>query len=150
MAVLKNSVVIGCTPHLAFDYLSDLRSELEWNPACREMEKLTEGPVGLGTRYRAKWSNSPYVELETMAYDPPRGWTTHNGGPIEMRFTCTLEAVSAGTELTADFTAIPHGWFRWVFPLFLVGLRRQERRNMGLIKSALERRAQRGATVEQS
>lgn len=142
MAVLKNSVVIRCTPEQAFDYLSDHRSELEWNPTCRGMEKLTEGPVGLGTKYRAKWSNSPYVELETVAYDRPRSWTMRNGGLIEVSFTCTLEAVADGTRLTSDFTAIPHGWFRLLFPLFLIGMRQQEKRNMGLIKSALERRTQ--------
>ena len=140
MVALKNTVVIGCTPEDAFDYLSDLRSELEWNPACREMGKLTEGPVGLGTRYRAKWSSSPYVELETVAYDRPRSWTMHNGGPIEVRFTCTLLPVAKGTRLTADFTPTPHGWFRLVFPVFLVVMRRQEKHNMGLIKEALERR----------
>lgn len=144
MVVLKNSVVIRCAPDEAFDYLSDLRAELEWNPACRVMEKLTEGPVGIGTRYRAKWSNSPYVELETMAYERPRSWTMHNGGPIEVGLTCTLEAVSEGTRLTSDFTATPHGWFRVVFPLFLMSIRRQEVRNMGLIKGALEGRARRG------
>ena len=41
------------------------RAELEWNPRCRAMEKLTDGPVGVGTRYRAKWKGSPHVELET-------------------------------------------------------------------------------------
>lgn len=146
MVVFKNSVVIGCAPEDAFDYLSDHRSELEWNPACREMEKLTEGPVGLGTKYRAKWSNSPYVELETVAYDRPRSWTMHNGGPIEVRFTCTLESVADGSRLTSDFTPTPHGWFRLVYPVFVVVMRRQERHNMGLIKMAVERRVQAGPT----
>lgn len=143
MVLLKNSVVIGCQPEDAFDYLSDHRSELEWNPACREMVKLTDGPVGLGTRYRAKWSNSPYVELETVAFDRPRSWSMHNGGPIEVSFRCTLEAVSDGVRLTSEFTATPHGWFRLIFPLFLMGMRRQEEQNMVLIKRALERRAPR-------
>lgn len=144
MVVLTNSVEIGCTPEEAFDYLSDLRSELEWNPTCREMEKVTEGPVGLGTKYRAKWSNSPYVELETVAYDRPRSWTMHNGGPLEVRFTCTLEPVAEHTRLTSDFTPTAHGWFRVVYPVFLVSIRRQEKHNMGLIKSAVERRVQAG------
>jgi hypothetical protein len=144
MAVLTNSVVIRCVPEQAFDYLSDLRSELEWNPACQSMEKLSEGPIGVGTRYRAKWSNSPYLELQTRAYDRPHSWTMHNGGPIEVTFTCRLEAVPEGTRLTSAFTATPHGWFRLVWPLFLVSMRRQEERNMGFIKDALERRTRPG------
>ncbi len=141
MVVITNSVVIGCTPEDAFDYLSDHRSELEWNPACQEMEKLTAGPIGLGTRYGAKWSNSPHVEMETLAYDRPHSWTMHNGGPIEVTFTCTLEPLAEGTRLTSDFAPTPHGWFRLLFPVFLVLLRRHEKQNMGLIKSALERRS---------
>jgi hypothetical protein len=38
--------------------LSDHRSELEWNPTCQVMEKITDGPVGTGTRFRAKWKSS--------------------------------------------------------------------------------------------
>lgn len=148
MVVLTNSVVIQCAPDQAFDYLSDPRSELEWNPACQKMEKVTEGPVGVGTKYRAKWSNSPPLELETLAYDRPRTWTMHNGGPIEVTFVGTLEPVSEGTRLTGEFTATPHGWFHVVWPLFLLSIRRQEVRNMRLIKHALERRIQPGISME--
>ena len=146
MVFFQNSVFLQCTVEEAFDYLSDLRSELEWNPTCREMEKLTEGPVGLHTRYRAKWSNSPYVELETVAFDRPHGWTMHNGGPLEVTFTCTFEPVPEGARLTSEFSPTPHGWFRLVFPFFLVVMRRQEKQNMALIKSALEHRAKAGPT----
>ena len=90
MPEIRNSVVLRCSPEVVFDYLSDHRSELEWNPKCRSMEKLTEGPVGVGTRYRAKWTSGPFVELETVAFDRPRAWTMHNGGPIEVTFTCRL------------------------------------------------------------
>ncbi len=141
MAMIRNSVVLHCAPEVAFDYLSDLRAELEWNPSCQTMEKLTEGPVGPGTKYRAKWKGSPYVELETVAFDRPHGWTMHNGGPIEVRFTCRLEAVPEGTRLYADFEPTPHGWFRLVFPIFLYMIRRQEKANMDLLRDAVERRA---------
>ncbi|MDP8927046.1 MAG: SRPBCC family protein [Actinomycetota bacterium] len=142
MTVIRNSVVIRCTPEEAFDYLSDHRAELDWNPKCRVMEKITDGPVGLGTRYRAKWKGSPYVELETVHFKRPRTWTMHNGGPIEVTFTGTLEPVPGGTELHAEFRPQPHGWFRLIFPLFLPIIRRDERANMGHIREALERRLQ--------
>ena len=32
MTIISNSTVIRCTPEEVFDYLSDHRSELEWNP----------------------------------------------------------------------------------------------------------------------
>ena len=107
MSVIRNSVILRCAPEVVFDYLSDLRAELEWNPNCERMEKLTEGPVGLGTRYRAKWKGSPSVELETVAFDRPHGWTTHNAGPIEVTFTCRLEPVPEGTRLHAALRTDP-------------------------------------------
>lgn len=121
--------------------MSDHRAELEWNPKCESMVKLTEGSVGPGTRYRAKWKSSPYVELETVAFERPHTWTMHNGGPIEVTLTCRLEPVPEGTRLHAAFEPTPHGWFRLVFPLFLVMMRREERANMANMGSALEGRA---------
>ena len=96
MTVIRNSVVIKCRPEEAFDYLSDHRAELEWNPKCLVMEKLTDGPVGLGTKYRAKWKGSPYVELEMVAFERPHTWTMHNGAAIEVTFTATVEGVTDG------------------------------------------------------
>jgi hypothetical protein len=142
MAVIRNSVVLRCSPEVAFDYLSDLRSELEWNPTCVSMEKLTPGPVGPGTAYRAKWRGSPYVELHTVAFDRPHGWTMHNDGLIEVSFSCRLEAVPEGTRLHAHLTPTPHGWFRLIFPIFLMMIRRDEKANMDHLRDALERRAQ--------
>ena len=141
MSVIRNSVILRCAPEVVFDYLSDLRAELEWNPKCEGMEKLTEGPVGLGTRYRAKWKGSPSVELETVAFDRPHGWTTHNAGPIEVTFTCRLEPVPEGTRLHASFEPIPHRWFRLIYPFFLIMIRRQEKANMGHLQDAVARRA---------
>ncbi|WP_157984489.1 SRPBCC family protein [Lentzea terrae] len=142
MVVLHNSVLIRCSPEEAFDYLSDLRAELEWNPGCQSMEKITEGPVGVGTRFRAKWKSSPLVEVEFTRYDRPRSWSAHNGGPIEVSFTCHLEPVPEGTLLRAEFAPRPHGWFRLVFPLFLLVISREEKANMIRIREALERRTQ--------
>ena len=142
MPVIKNSVILPCSPQVAFDYLSDPRSELEWNPKCESMEKLSEGAVGPGAEYRAKWRGSPYLVLHTVAFDPPYGWTMHNGGPIEVTFSCRLEGVPEGTRLHAAFTPIPHGWFRLVFPIFLIMIRRDEKANMGHLRKAVERRAQ--------
>ena len=146
MVVISNSVVIGCTAEQAFDYLSDLRSELEWNPTCERMEKVTDGPVGRGTRFRAKWKLSPAVELEILEYDRPKGWTAHNGGPLEVTMAVRLESVPDGTRLSADFDARPHGFLRLIFPILLRKLRTDEKANMRHIRETLERRLGSDAT----
>jgi carbon monoxide dehydrogenase subunit G len=143
MAVISNSVAIRCTQEEAFDYLSDNRNELEWNPGIESIEKITDGPVGLGTQYRAKWKSSPHVVVEIIEYERPQRWAGHNGGPVEVTVRCRLEPVTEGTKLFVDFEAVPHGWFKLIFPLFLTRLRKEERANMTHIRETLERRAAR-------
>ena len=59
MSVISNSVTIRCTQEEAFDYLSDNRNELEWNPGIESIEKITDGPVGLGTGTRRSGRAAP-------------------------------------------------------------------------------------------
>ena len=133
-------MTIGCDIEEAFDYLSDHRNELDWNPAIETIEKITDGPVGLGTRFRAKWKSSPHMVLEIIDYDRPHKWATHNGGPIEATVRFRLDQVEGGTKLDVDFEAVPHGLFRLIFPMFLARLRKEERANMTYLREALERR----------
>ena len=97
MTVISNSVEIRCTPEEAFDYLSDHRNELEWNPGIESIDKLTDGPVGLGTKYLAKWKSAPKaIEVETIAYDRPHDWSVHNSGPVGGLNACWSVRSGAG------------------------------------------------------
>jgi hypothetical protein len=144
MAVIRNTVVIACTPEQAFDYLVDLRNELEWNPRVESMEKVTDGPIGVGTTYRAKWKSSPPLEVECVEYERPLRWRYHNSGRIEVTFSVRLEPIAEETRLRADFDARPHGWFRLIFPVFLLMMKKEERANMTHLRTALERRTASG------
>ena len=143
MAVIESSTVIERDIEDVFDYLVDLRSELEWNPGVESMAKLTDGPVGIGTRYLAKWKQSKRIEVECVAFDRPRSWTYTNGGPVSVTFAVNLAPDPAGTRLVARFDARPHGWMRLAFPVFMLIMKRQERENMRNLKRALEAPARR-------
>ncbi len=138
MAVISNSTVLSGTPEEAFDYLSDLRSEAEWGPNCEMVEKITDGPVGEGTKYRAKWKRTPELVVEIVEYDRPHTWSTYNDGPLEITYTGTLEPVDEGTRLEVELDAQAHGWFRLMFPIFVLLLRRQSKENMERLREAFE------------
>lgn len=140
MVVISNQVAIERPIAEVFDYLSDQSNELHWNPSVEAMEKLTDGPVGVGTRYRAKWKGAPTIVTECTRYDRPHGWTYRNSGPIAVTFDADLAPTATGTALRVRFDASPQGWFRLVFPLFLLSIRKQERENMRSIKRVLEAR----------
>lgn len=138
MAIIESTVQIERAPEEVFDYLVDLRNELEWNPGVESMEKLTEGPIGMGTRYRAKWKQSRHIEVECTAFDRPHRWVYVNGGPVAVTLTINLMAEGPGTRLVSTFDAQPRGLMRLGFPIFLRVMRRQEAENMRNLKKKLE------------
>ncbi len=138
MATIESTVQIERSPEDVFDYLVDLRNELEWNPGVESMQKLTEGPVGMGTRYRAKWKQSKHIEVECTAFDRPHRWIYVNGGPVSVTLTVNLTAAGTGTRLVSTFDAHAHGLMRLGFPIFLRIMRRQEAENMSNLKRRLE------------
>jgi hypothetical protein len=138
VAVIENKVEIARPIEEVFDFVSDMRNELKWNPDVESMEKITEGPVGLGTRFNAKWHTSPQLMTERTNFHRPTSFSYHNGGPIEVDLTITLNSTPEGTLLTSCFDARPHGFFRLIFPIFLIILRRQEKANMVNVKRVLE------------
>jgi len=77
--------------------------------------------------------------VPVLAWVPP--WSVHNGGPVEVTVTVRLQPTATGTRLSSDFEAQPHGFFRLIFPLFLIKIRKEEAANMTHLKAALERRA---------
>ena len=50
MTVINNSVEIRCSPEEAFDYLSDHRSELQWNLASSPSTSSPTDLSALGTK----------------------------------------------------------------------------------------------------
>lgn len=139
MAVIENSVQIDRSPAEVFDYLVDLRNELEWNPDVQSMEKLTDGPIGVGTKFLAKWKQSRQIEVECIRFERPRRWAYSNGGPLSVVFDVTLTPQGTGTWLAARFDARPHGLLKLFFPVLLRQLRRAEKQNMQHIKNVLEK-----------
>lgn len=138
MARIENTTLIRRNREDVFDYLSDPTHELEWNPSAQVMEKLTPGPLGVGTRFRAKWKQSRLLEMECTRFDRPNQWQYVNGGPITVTLTVRLRTEGDATRVETSFDAHPRGWFRLAFPIFLIILRRDERANMERMRRALE------------
>jgi len=141
VTIITSSTTIDCPAAEVFDFAADLRNELDWNPKVEHMAKITDGPIGVGTKMRGKWTKSKEIELECTRFDPPHRWTWVNGGPVSVTFDVTLTEVEGGTRLDSTFDATPNGLFRIVFPIFIRMMRKEEARNMMLLKSHLEQRS---------
>lgn len=135
----RTEILIPRPPEDVFDYCSDLRSELQWNPKVKYVEKLTDGPVGVGTRYRAQWANSGPTAVEVVAFDRPRRWETHaKARGMGIRFQGTVTDAAPGARYTADLELHPRGLAWLVAPLALLTMRWQDQKNLSRIREALE------------
>jgi hypothetical protein len=120
-------------------YCSDLRNELRWNPDLLSVEKLSDGPIGVGTRFRAQWRNTKPTLVEVVAFEPGHRWSTiAHAFQMEIRSSGTVEAAAEGARFTAELAVRGTGLGRLIAPFAVRAMRRQDIRNMRLIREALE------------
>ncbi len=74
LVVVENAVEIARSPEDVFDYCVDLTREPEWNPKAKRVEKVTDGPIGLGTRYEAEFLKGSPMTIELVRFDRPLEW----------------------------------------------------------------------------
>ena len=138
-AVLQNGVDLARRPEEVFDYLSDLRSEKQWNPKMQLVEAITDGPPRVGSKFRAKWQGSPVTIVEYTSYERPEAWgTTAPSKSFTVDFSGTVTPTATGSRLDVRLEVIPHGPARLLLPLIRLWMQRQELDNMRFIKEQLE------------
>jgi hypothetical protein len=127
------------SPEDVFEFLTDLRHELEWNPNAKQVEKLTDGPIRVGTRFRARWSGTGSTDVEVIRHDRPNAWATRSTAMgIEVITSGSVSASAGGSRYTIHLELRPHGIARLLAPLAKILMERGEDRNMRLVRQALE------------
>ena len=129
-------------PEAVFDFLTDLRHELDWNPNAEHVEKLTDGPIRVGTRFRARWSGTGSTDVVVIHHDRPHAWATRSSAMgIEVIASGSVSAIAGGSRYTIRLELRPRGMARLLAPLAKVLMERGEDRNMRLVREALEAHA---------
>jgi hypothetical protein len=85
LAVIEVEADIQRSPEDVFDYCSNHAREAEWNVKMKDVAKLTDGPIGVGTRYRMEFTLAPSVVSECVRFERPSVWETV-GRSKAMRF----------------------------------------------------------------
>lgn len=137
-STIISHVRISKPPEVVFDYISDMRNELKWNPDVMFMQIISKGPVAAGTRFRAKWHMSDTLNVDITRYERPYNVTFQNGGPLEVKLGLKLAPKGSGTEMESHFIVTPHGFLRAIFPILKGKLKSQEEENMINLKKAME------------
>lgn len=142
MARVCGAIVIATPPEVVFDHVADQRNEPTYNPQMARAEKLTDGPIGVGTRFAAVITSrgrQSEMVIEITEYQRPirlGSRTTMSEAIVDG--TLTFEAVSVGTRMSWCWTVTPTGFARVLAPLVGVLGRRQEQRIWTGLKHHLE------------
>ena len=94
-----------------FEALTDFAQAADRIENVQRIEMLTDGPVGVGTRFRETrllFEREATEELEITAFDPPRSYTIgcENHG-CRFRSEFRLTPSGSGTEIEMIFEATP-------------------------------------------
>jgi uncharacterized protein YndB with AHSA1/START domain len=92
MTRFLNEIEIQASPEEVFDELSDQRHELRWSPKIRSVELLSDEPITVGSRLRARWQGTPSSDVVYTEYARPTSWA--------MRFTSWLMVAETSGQLT--------------------------------------------------
>ena len=137
------SITIDRPVDEVFAFVSDARNVLEWLPGASERRKVTDGPIGVGTRFEATDHIAGRVieyTQEIISFEQDRQVTTRISAPWNGDFEIRVEPTDEGTQLMVDATGRPTGVFG-IFRLLPAALnRRQFERNYARLKDLLEQR----------
>ena len=124
---------------VVFGYCSDHTNEIEWNPAMRRVAKITDGPVGAGTRYEMEFLPGRPIVAECVRFDPPACWTVAGlGNGMRSWFSGWVIPVPAGARLEFRMEIETRGLLRAALPLLRRRMPRDLARDIALIKARLE------------
>ena len=141
MKPITGEILIDAPNETVFDFVADECNEPLYNPNMVRADKLTPGPIGVGTRFAAVLARprGTSVTIECTAFDRPRrlnSLSQTNGMDIEGNLTFTPEGHR--TRLAWEWRLHPQGALRVLSPvLWFVGSR-QERSNWTALKHYLE------------
>jgi len=142
-ASIQGEIVIARPVSEVFDFVADERNEPRYNPRMDSAEKLTEGAIGTGTRFRATVTSGGRpvdMVMETTAYErPSRLASTTVMQEAEISGELTFEPEAEGTLMRWRWDVRPKGVMRLLTPVFRHVGKRQEAANWEGLKQYLER-----------
>jgi hypothetical protein len=126
-------------PRMSSNTASTWTRELECNPKARRVEKLTAGPIGLGTRYEAEFLKGNPTTIEFVRFERPVACeSVGRSGRLDAKAVGRVSATEDGAHLVMRMELRPKGTLRLLLPVMGRFMHKQQERNLAAIKEALE------------
>lgn len=128
-----------------FAFIADFANSSAWDPGVATSERIDDGPVGLGARYRLGVRMRGKVvpmEYRITSYEPPtRVVLTGEGSGVSAVDEIRFEPTATGTAI--DYTADIRlgGWMRLIQPFVGGAFEKVAKDALGGMQQALDARA---------
>ena len=111
----------SAAPDRVWEFASDFANAAGRIQAITNVELLTQGPPGVGTRFR-EWRGRQVVEMEVVAWSPPRSYSLR-GFASGIEFTSAVRClpIDGGTRLEMEIWVRPRALMaRLLTPLIYI------------------------------
>jgi polyketide cyclase/dehydrase/lipid transport protein len=140
--LVQGDIVIERPVADVFDFVADERNEPQYNPQMTRADKVSDGPIGVGSRFHSVMTGIGGVadmNIEFTEFDRPRriAETTHMSN-MDIKGVLTFEPVAQGTRMRWLWQLQPRGFYKLLGPLIRRVGERQELRIWSALKIVLE------------
>jgi hypothetical protein len=126
-------------PEQLFDMLADIRNEPKWQPDVRSVEKVTDGDVGQGTRFRGSYKGMGDMDVEITEYDRPnRLGFACKGSRMDMDVAFIFTPSGSGSQIGGQIDTRLKGMSKLMTPLFPSMMRKQMGKRPGQMQAGLD------------
>jgi polyketide cyclase/dehydrase/lipid transport protein len=140
--LVQGNIVIERSIEDVFDFVADERNEPRYNPQMTRADKVTDGPIGVGTKFHSVMrgvGGGADMTIEFTEFDRPRriAETTHMAN-MNINGLLTFQPVPGGTRMRWLWDLEPRGFYKLLGPLIRRIGERQELRIWSELKTVLE------------
>jgi carbon monoxide dehydrogenase subunit G len=129
-------------PEAVFPFVGNLERAPEWVPDLLSMRKVSDGPVGVGTRYEETvrmGSKISDATLEVTEYDPPYTFAhIGQGGPSRFTARFVLKPDGHATIVTHEYTVSLTGMAKLLSPVINGWVRRNTEAGIDNLRRLIE------------
>jgi uncharacterized protein YndB with AHSA1/START domain len=142
---VDESIVINRPVEEVFAFVADQTNGPRWQDGLLEVRRITNGPVGVGTKHTAArkfLGRKMELTNEYIKYEPNRR-VTFKGESGSMRFETSYltESTTNGTKLTCQMQVEQGGLFGLAEPMIAKSFKRDFEANFRTLKALLESQA---------
>lgn len=143
MAAFHASEWIAASPEIIFAFISDVTNFPAVLPSVQHAEKLTEGSVGLGTRFRETRlmnGREATAEIEVTTYQPPHRYaatSTQHGITATYHYSFKAEEEGTRVDLQAEISA--DGLRKLMLPIVMQVMKKEDGDHLVYLKQAVEK-----------